>query len=125
MEKKYVKLHELECYRSAAALSDKLWYIVANWEAFAKNTVGAQYVRAMDSISANIAEGFGRRGKKDKIKFYLYSRGSVMECLDWNLKAKNRGLLNQEDYNYLYAELMKLPKSINAVIKYTNSILTE
>lgn len=37
-----------------------------------------QIINAIDSISANIAEGFGRYGKKDKIKFYYYSFGSVI-----------------------------------------------
>ena len=32
-----------------------------------KKVVGAQFAEACDSISANIAEGFGRHFKKDKI----------------------------------------------------------
>ncbi|MBA4411197.1 MAG: four helix bundle protein [Bacteroidota bacterium] len=48
----------------------------------AQKTIGAQFIEAADSISANIAEGFGRYHKKDKIKFYYYSRGSTFESTD-------------------------------------------
>ena len=50
-----------------------------NWTNFQKSTVGHQLVRSADSISANIAEGFGRYHKKDKIKFYRSSMGSTTE----------------------------------------------
>jgi four helix bundle protein len=79
----------------------------------------------VDSISANIAEGFGRYGKKDRVKFYRISYGSTKECLDWNEKAKARKLLNDEQYNWIFQELSKLPLSINSLIKYTNEKLKE
>ncbi|NOX19552.1 MAG: four helix bundle protein [Chlorobi bacterium] len=39
----------------------------------------SQIRRSALSISANIAEAFGRKHNKDKINFYYYSRGSIME----------------------------------------------
>ena len=69
VEKKYLKLSDIESYRIAFHLSNYIWNIVLKWEWFAKKTLGSQYVQAMDSVSANIAEGFGRHFKKDKIKF--------------------------------------------------------
>ncbi|MEZ4887390.1 MAG: four helix bundle protein [Chitinophagales bacterium] len=53
--------------------------IVIKQNNFAQWTVGKQYVTAVYSISANIAEGFGRYHKKDKIKFYRYMTGSLHE----------------------------------------------
>ncbi len=89
-EKKYLTLNDIEAYKKAFHLSNYVWDIVILWKQFAKNTVGEQFTGAVDSISANIAEGFGRYGKKDKIKFYRYSYGSAIECLDWNEKSKVR-----------------------------------
>jgi four helix bundle protein len=34
--------------------------MVAEWETFAKETLGKQIVRSADSVGANISEGFGR-----------------------------------------------------------------
>lgn len=120
MEKKYLKLNDIEAYKIAFNLSNYVWEIVIKWDYFAKNTIGIQFVSAIDSISANIAEGFGRYTKKDKIKFYRYSSGSIPESLDWNQKAKVRKLLKEEEYLHIFTELQRLPKEINHLINFTN-----
>lgn len=102
---KYLKLNDIEAYRIAFALSNYVWNIVINWDHFAKRTVGSQFTDAVDSISANIAEGFGRYTKRDKIRFYRISFGSMYESLDWNEKAKVRKLLSDDEYNHIFAEL--------------------
>ncbi|HVZ97748.1 MAG TPA: four helix bundle protein [Chitinophagaceae bacterium] len=122
--KKYLKLNDIEAYKLAFHLSNYVWDIVMNWGPFALRIVGLQFVNAVDSISANIAEGFGRHFKKDRIKFYHYSRGSVKECFDWNEKSKVRKLITKQEYEYIFNELDKLPKSINSLIKYTRDKLT-
>ena len=80
--KKFLKLNDIEAYTVAFILSNYVWDVVVKWDYFAKDTVGKQFVKAVDSISANIAEGFGRYSKKDKIKFFRYSFGSLYESLD-------------------------------------------
>lgn len=122
-EKKFLKLNDIEAYKIAFHLSNIVWSIVLKWDVFAKHTVGEQFVEAIDSISANIAEGFGRYSKKDKIKFYRYSYGSVNEGFDWNQKAKVRQLISNSEYEQIFSELQKLPKAINSFIQYTNQKL--
>ena len=123
--KKYLQLNDIDCYKRALSLSNYVWDIVVEWNYFAKNTVGIQFVRAIDSMSANIAEGFGRYSKKDKIKFYRYSFGSVKEGLDWNEKSKTRDLLTKKQYQHILDELQKLPKEINQLIQFTNQKLKQ
>src|ERR1700753_3986764 len=94
MEGRYLQLSDLTCYNTGFAFANKVWDEVMCWNYFAKDTIGKQFVNAADSISANIAEGFGRYHKKDKIKFYYYSLGSVKECMDWLSKAKHRELIS-------------------------------
>ena len=77
----------------------------------------------MDSVSANIAEGFGRYTKKDKVKFYRIAYASVMETLDWNEKSKTRNLINEESYSEIFNDLKKLPMHVNSLIKYANEKL--
>lgn len=121
--KKYMKLSDIEAYRISFALSNYVWDVVKQWDYFAKKTIGSQFTDAVDSISANIAEGFGRYTKRDKIRFYRISFGSMYESFDWNEKAKIRTLLSLDQYNHIYTELQKLPKSINSLINYTNTKL--
>lgn len=123
MSKKFLKLNDIDSYKIAFHLSNYVWDVVVCWDYFAQDTIGKQFVRAIDSISANVAEGFGRYGKKDKVKFYRYSFGSIKESLDWNEKAKARKLVNDEQYGYILHELQRLPKEINWLIKFTNEKL--
>ncbi|MEI8061250.1 MAG: four helix bundle protein [Candidatus Berkelbacteria bacterium] len=117
---KYLQLNDLEAYKTAFNLSNYVWDCVSKWDHFSKTTIGRQFTEAVDSVSANIAEGFGRFGKRDKINFYRYSFGSVKESLDWNEKAKIRKLLTNDEYDHIFQELDKLPLLINQLIKYTN-----
>jgi len=123
MQKKYLQLNDIEAYTKAFKLSNLMWELVIKWDFFAKDTVGKQLVRALDSVSANIAEGFGRYHKKDTIKFYQYAKGSVYECFDWCEKARIRKLFSNDQYQEIYFQLKDLPKAINSLIKFTNEKL--
>jgi four helix bundle protein len=124
MEKKYLKLNDIDCYKIAFNLSNNIWELVIKWDRIGLDTVGKQFVRSVDSISANIAEGFGRYSKKDKIKFFRISFGSMYESLDWNEKALKRNLISKSEYEYIYSELQKLPKLIHQLINFTNEKLS-
>lgn len=119
----YLNLSKIEAYTESYALSNEIWEEVSRWEKFARWSLGMQITRSVDSISANIAEGFGRFHKKDKIRFYRYSFGSMEETRDWLRKARDRGLLSDERAEFLLQKLNKLPLLINQLIKYTNQKL--
>jgi len=123
-EKNYLKLNDISAYKIAFLLSNYVWTVIIKWDYFSKDTIGKQFVKSVDSISANAAEGFGRYSKKDKVKFYRYSFGSVKESFGWNEKAKIRGLINISEYNFIFGKLNKLPKEINPLIKFTKRRLT-
>lgn len=123
--KKYLKLNDIEAYKIAFNLSNYVWDIVIKWDHFPKITLGQQFVEAVDSISANIAEGFGRYSKKDKIRFYRISYGSLFESLDHNEKANKRKLLRKNEYDNIFSGLQKLPKSIHHLINYTQNTLRQ
>jgi four helix bundle protein len=119
----YLTLDRIEAYVHAYTLGNEIWEMVSKWQKFERWTIGVQITKSADSMSANIAEGYGRFHKKEKIHFYRYSAGSVMETKDWLLKAKDRGLITPEKADQLIAEIEKLPKLINRLIQYTNNKL--
>lgn len=124
-ERKYLSLNGISSYKKSFLLSNDVWNIVVQWDALAKNTIGSQFVRAIDSISSNIAEGFGRYGKKDKVYFYRIARASTYESLDWLEKSKRRDFLSSERYDSIFGILKELPKDINTLIKYTRDRLVQ
>lgn len=113
-----MKLEELNVYSNADAISDKIWEIVESWDYYRKDTIGKQLVRAADSISANIAEGYGRFFFKENRNFCYYSRGSLLETKTWLGKAYRRKLIPEDIFSSIIAELESLHKSLNAYIKY-------
>jgi len=101
MGDEYLTLNKINAYRLAFSLSNDVWDIVMKWDDFQQKTVGSQFVRAIDSISANSMEGFGRYRKKDKVFFYRIARASSYESLDWLEKSKRRKVINQKEYDRL------------------------
>jgi len=123
MDKKYITLDNLSSYKRSFDLSNEIWFIAVKWDYFSKDTVGKQLVRAADSVSANIAEGFGRYSKKDKIKFYRISIGSLEESCDWVNKAFVRELLTEQQKNAFLNSFLNLKKEIYQLINFTQSRL--
>lgn len=119
----YLTLEKISAYTQSFELSQLVWQRVQRWEYFSRAAVGQQFVRAIDSISANIAEGFGRYYKREKIQFYRYSIGSVFESIDWCQKAQQRGLLNKEDAAQCLLLLRSLPQQLRYLIYWTNTKL--
>ncbi len=46
-------LDELKVYELSMDIAEEVWSIVNKWDYFAKDTVGKQLVRAIDSVAAN------------------------------------------------------------------------
>lgn len=124
MATKYLHLKDIKAYIVSREISKAIWEEISKWDHFSKRTIGDQFIRAVDSIGANIAEGFGRYHKKDKIKFYFNARGSLYESLHWLNLAYERNLISIDPYNSLMAKLQTLPLEINYLIKVTNEKLT-
>jgi four helix bundle protein len=76
----------------------------------------SQIRRSALSISANIAEGFGRKHTLDKINFYLHSRGSLTETqshLEYGLRV---GYFQTEEAEPLDSQLGCLHHDLNRLI---------
>jgi len=76
----------------------------------------SQIRRSVLSISANIAEAFGRNHTADKINFYYYARGSVTETQSHCEYGKQVKYIDEYQANILDDRLSTLLKSINQII---------
>jgi len=114
-------LEKLEVYNIAEEFSDRIWNIVVEWDYFKKDTIGKQLVRAADSISANIAEGYGRYFYKESKQFYFYSRGSIQETKSWLSKCLRRKIITQEICEPLIELCNKILLMLNAFIKFVRN----
>jgi four helix bundle protein len=112
-----MKLEELQVYQIAMDIGEKTWGIVNEWDYFSKDTIGKQLVKAVDSIAANLSEGYGRYFFKENRQFCYYSRGSLQETKTWLRKAFNRGLIIEEVFEQISSDLETLSVKLNNYIK--------
>ena len=77
----------------------------------------SQIRRSSLSISDNIAEGFGRHHQADKIKFYIYSRGSAFETKNQLIYGEKVGYFKVEETNSLIIRISSIIESLNKLMK--------
>ena len=109
-------VQDLEIYKSAMLIGDRVWRIVSSWSDFDRRTIGIQITRASDSIAANLSEGYGRYHFRENRQFCYYARGSLHELRTWLEKAATRGLIGEQDFNELNVDITLLGKRLNAYI---------
>lgn len=77
----------------------------------------SQIRRSAVSISSNIAEGAGRRSKKEFANFLGISYGSACELETQLLIAKNLEYLKEDDFETLFKELNEIQKMLYVLEK--------
>ena len=80
----------------------------------------AQFRRAAVSIEANIAEGYRKIGKQDKLRFFNISQGSLSECKDYIILARDLEYINIEQYQELW---QSSEEASRLLISYCNGII--
>ena len=90
--------------------------VVQDVDAFAPSmaarVIADQVLRSASSISANIAEGFGRRRGKEYTHYLIVARGSTTETLDWYLKCRDLQLIDSAIFatrRTTLEEVLKMP----------------
>lgn len=73
--------------------------------------------RASSSISANIAEGYGRHGYKEKMQFYKIANGSLLETKSFCYLANRLGYINDQELDETIPHFVDLQRLINALIR--------
>ena len=83
----------------------------------------SQINRAALSIPTNIAEGCGRNGQKELIRFLNISSGSATELDYLFLVAKDLGFILEDEYVTLVQDLTEIRKMIFALIQKISSTI--
>ena len=77
----------------------------------------SQVRRAAISIEANIAEGYKKVSKADKLRFLNISEGSLAECRNYIILARDLGFADELQFNKLYDSLEETSKLLTAYCK--------
>lgn len=86
----------------------------------------SQFRRAAVSIGANIAEGYKRIGKDDKLRFFNYSQGSLEECRCFIILSGDLGYINEHEAVNLTTEIEDTSRLLNSyILAITNKRIQE
>jgi len=110
------EFQDLEVWKNAKQVVISIYKFTRDFPKQETYGLTNQLRRAVNSICANIAEGFNRFHHKDKIKFYYNARGSISECKSHLLISQELGYLEKGNVNKLIEELDIIGKMLNAMI---------
>ena len=83
--------------------------------------LSSQFQRAAVSIPANIAEGYKRLGKSDKLRFLNISQGSLEECRYYIILSKDLEYISDERFQVVTNKIEEVSRVLNA---YSKGIVT-
>jgi len=114
----------LEAWKVARELRKKISKLVKSLPDIEKYRLMDQLTRSSRSVTANIAEGFGRFHYLENIHHCYMARGSVMETLDHLICANDEGYIDiivLEEYRKHIYGLMKILNGYIAYLKKQNN----
>ncbi|MFV0187227.1 four helix bundle protein [Empedobacter falsenii] len=79
--------------------------------------LASQIRRSAESISANIAEGFGKSSINDKVRFYEIAKSSAFETKSHLIYGQKVGYFKEDSINHLFKELNVIIFEINKLKK--------
>jgi four helix bundle protein len=121
MEKGYQKVRtfeDLTCWKLARDLRKEIYKISEEFPKEEKYHLTSQIRAAAVSITANIAEGYGRYHYQENIQCCRISRGSANEVLDHLYTALDAKNISKIDFDRLYKQGREVEKSINGYIGF-------
>lgn len=115
--KKYIGLDDLYAYQLSREYSELGWKVYQKLSWQNKKIIGDQMITSVDSVGANIAEGYGRFHYLDKNKFYFNARGSLFESKHWTDLMTERSLLEKDVTEKVFAIYKQTEIKLNSLIK--------
>lgn len=109
---------DLECWKKARRLRIKISELAKTFPNDEKFGLTSQIVRAIRSVSHNIAEVYGRFHFRENAQFCRTSRGSLYEVLDQVIVANEEGYITENVLKEIRKDILENIKILNGYINY-------
>ena len=116
IEKKF-GFENLEVYQKAVKYSNDVEKMILKFPKYEYKNLIDQYRRATTSVTHNIAEGYGKFHKKEKIRFYNHARSSIFECVSALNNSLERRYIDEFTYMKLYDESHSIAQMLSKLIQ--------
>ncbi len=115
------RYEDLKVWKKSISLVKEIYRILEKFPQDELFGLISQIKRAVISIPSNIAEGKGRKSRKEFIHFLHISLGSLYELQTQLIIAKELKYINDENLLILKNKMDEIEKMINSLISYTKS----
>lgn len=112
------QFEDIESWKAARVLAAKVYEMSNRGKFRADFGLRDQIQRAAVSIMANIAEGYGRGGKPEFIRFLRISRASALETQSHLYVALDLGYLSEADFETLHKQALAVTRLVGGFINY-------
>jgi S23 ribosomal protein. len=112
------KFEDIKAWQKARALSSAIYQLCQNGELAKDFGLRDQIRRSAVSIQSNIAEGFGREGNKEFVRFLKIAKGSSCEFRSQLYNLLDAGYINQTTFDQLYQQSEETERLIGGFINY-------
>lgn len=113
---------ELDCYKVCRDFRNQVAEFCEKLPSREEFRLKGQLLKASRSVTANIAEGFGRHHHQENLQFCRMARGSLVECLDHLNAALDEGFLTKELYDNFRLQHEMAAKLLNGYIRYLGRV---
>jgi four helix bundle protein len=114
---KYTSFENMPIWKEAMELAEGIFDLTKSLPRKEDYGLTSQIRRSALSVSANIAEGFGRAHMKDKLNFYYHARGSLSETRSHLIYGNKVAYFNECDLEHLFERINNVWKQINTMTK--------
>jgi four helix bundle protein len=110
---------DLQTWKLARELRSNIYKVTQTFPKDEVYGLASQMRRASVSITANIAEGFGRFSYRENIQFCRQSRASVYEIRDHLTTALDQRYISNDEWLNLNSLAVSVTKLLNGYIRST------
>jgi four helix bundle protein len=110
---------DLDVWQVARELRTEMYKVARTLPDFEKFALGTQIRRAASSVTANIAEGFGRFSYQENAQFCRQARGSVFELRDHLTTCVDQGYITTKEGERLDTIAQRAAQLLNGYLRAT------
>lgn len=114
---KAIKFTDLEAWKAGHKLVADLCRLTKSFPASEQFGLTSQMRRAAVSVTSNIAEGFTRQTKADKVHFYVMAHASLTELQNQLLIARDVEFISPLQCRPLASQTVQVHKLLTGLIK--------
>jgi four helix bundle protein len=121
MGEKIQKFTDLNAWKEGHKLVLLVYKAVKKYPRNEEFVLKSQILRAVISITSNVAEGFGRFSIKEKVQFYFVAQASLVEVQNQLIISRDVGYTDNGTFNLIWNQTVIVHKLLTGLIRSLKS----